>query len=395
MKNIITLLLATACSINSLWASIVPMQTAQVVATNFYRQNNIGITSFAVLAYTEKSPSGDALFYVFNMSGNGGFVIVSADNVVEPIIGYSNTGQYIMPEKGTNIDFWMQVKKKEIIGAKVKGIPATKEIASKWSNYKNSTTSIVSRQQHRVNSIFPSNTNYLVQTTWNQEPYYNAMCPGGSVTGCVATAMSQIMRYWQFPATGTSAHCYSSSYGTLCADFDTVQYRWKEMPLSLSASTPSGQSQEVAKLMYDAGVSVDMEYSPSGSGAWVIKGDDDSVCAQIAYYKYFKYDSNSIQGFRASSFSYVEWQTLIENELNNSRPVEYAGWDPLAGGHTWVCDGYNSLNQFHMNWGWGGQDNGWFALNNLDPGGLDFSVGFEAVIGIEPSGSSSCSLVAN
>lgn len=158
------------------------------------------------------------------------------------------------------------------------------------------------------------------------------------------------------------------------------------MPYSINNYT-----YEVAKLMYDCGVSVDMDYSPGESGAWVITGDYP-VCAQTAYVKYFGYNPATIQGLYESKFTTSAWTNLIINELAHNRPVQYVGWDSIsannAAGHTWVCDGYTSSNgMFHMNWGWSGSDDGPFALNALDPN-YQFNWWNEALIGIEPPSAS-------
>ncbi|HXB13248.1 MAG TPA: C10 family peptidase, partial [Bacteroidia bacterium] len=130
-----------------------------------------------------------------------------------------------------------------------------------------------------------------------------------------------------------------------------------------------------------------MDYAPGGSGAWVITGDYP-VCAQVAYVKYFGYNPATIQGVYESKYNLASWTALIENELNHSRPIEYVGFDSIANaGHTWVCDGYDASNNFHMNWGWGGSDNGNYAPNALNVG-YHFNWWNEAVIGIEPPATS-------
>ena len=321
---------------------------------------------------------------MFNVNANGGFVIVSAESATSPIIGYSNKGQYTLPVAGNNVDYWMQERKSKIINMRASNLAASAPIASLWNAYANNIR-IQNPRVNRVLGIFPSPTQYLVQSTWDQPFPYNGMCPGGSVTGCVATAMSQIMRYWSYPlhGIGHSAYndvnpAYSDNWGLLTADYDTSNYVWSAMPLSVPDT-----NWEVAKLLYDAGVSVDMDYTPTGSGAEVIAADDP-ICAQTSYVKYFGYDASTIQGLRQSSYNQTAWINLLEGELNNNRPVQYVGYDPNNGGHTWVCDGYNSISDFHMNWGWSGADNGWYNLDTLTPGPFNFSQNHEAVIGIEP-----------
>jgi PKD repeat protein len=150
------------------------------------------------------------------------------------------------------------------------------------------------------------------------------------------------------------------------------------MPLSVNSANAA-----VATLMYQCGVSVDMDYDPSGSGAWVITADD-SVCAQTSYVKYFGYDPYTIQGLIKANYADAAWIQLLQNEAINGRPVQYVGDDPTEGGHTWVCDGFDVNNNFHMNWGWSGADDGYFYINNLNSGNGNFSTDCEALIGIEP-----------
>lgn len=363
-------------------ANPVTQQTAQTVATNFYSQTFHLSAPNLTLTYTESSTNGQPDYYVFNVANNGGFVIVSAEDATNPIIGYSNKGQYVIPTGSNNIGWWMNCRKQEIEYARNNNMVASSEISNRWTRYINNTNPKVTHSVSSVQSVNP-----LLQSTWDQPWPYNAMCPGNSVTGCVATAMAQIMRYWSYPPHGHGYSGYwerqpdgfANSYGYLSADYDTSTYVWSAMPYSVT-----GTNNEVAKLMYDCGVSVDMDYSPPGSGAWVIKGDYP-VCSQNSYVKYFGYNAATIRGVYESNYSYQNWIALIENELNNSRPVQYVGNDSVNNeGHTWVCDGYDVNNNFDMNWGWSGYDNGYFSPSALNVLGLQFNWWNEAVIGIEP-----------
>jgi len=379
MKKIQTLLIAFVFGVYQLMANPVSSSVAKTVAWGFYTQNSQITSPNLSLAYTEMS-NGQPVYYIFNVNTNDGFVIVSAEDATHPILGYSTTGQYVVPEKGNNIDFWMQTKKGQILSIRSKNYTASSDIADEWTSYANNQTpQHAVRNTHNVMSfVLP-----LCQSTWNQSPYYNAYCPGGSVTGCVATAMSQIMRYWQYPAHGIGQNCYddippaySDNWGMQCADFDTSNYVWSAMPLNVSSN-----NNEVAKLNYDCGVSVDMDYTPSGSGAEVLGGYPS---AQYSYVNYFGYNAATLTGAYESSYSSSAWANIIENELNNSRLVQYAGFDATYGGHTWVCDGYNTNNDFHMNWGWNGADDGYYSVDSLNPSPYDFINSEQILYGIEP-----------
>ncbi|HXB10893.1 MAG TPA: Spi family protease inhibitor, partial [Bacteroidia bacterium] len=210
-------------------ANPVTEQTAQTVAVNFYNQTFRSVAINATLAYVQFSSDGQADYYVFNVNATDGFVIVSAEDAAHAILGYSNKGQYIVStDKNNNAAWWMNCRKQEIEYARLKNITSSADIAAEWSGYINNTVT----KQHRAMSF----VNPLLSSTWNQNgggaTPYNNLCPGGSVTGCVATAMAQIMRYWQYPAHGHGYNSYwdeksygfQMNYGQQVVNFDTSNY---------------------------------------------------------------------------------------------------------------------------------------------------------------------------
>jgi hypothetical protein len=221
----------------------------------------------------------------------------------------------------------------------------------------------------------------LLSTEWGQSTYYNDYCPvdydgpdDHALVGCVAVAMAQVMKYYNFPETGSGSHSYSHpSYGTLSADFGSTTYDWDSMPDSLS-----DYDSDVAELLYHAGVSVDMDYGPSGSGA-------STGATATALKTYFSYD-NTASYVRKSDYSGDDWAALLREEIDNNRPVIYRGYDVDAGsGHAFVCDGYSGSDYFHFNWGWyGSYQDEYFYLNDLTPGSHDYSDSQAAVVGIAP-----------
>ncbi len=354
-----------------LQAKPVSVSVAQVVASNFYTQNSRTPAGNLSLAYTETSPANNILYYIFNAPT--GFVIVAGDDALRPILGYSTEGQYVAPKPGTNFYYWMEGCASHINYVQSQNTEAAPSIAKEWNTYINNIN---------IHAPMAAAVSPLCQTTWDQPSPYNDMCPGGSVTGCVATAMAQIMKYWSYPSHGIGSSFYyetsPENYGLLYANYDTSNYVWSAMPNSVTSA-----NSQVAKLMYDCGVSVDMSYSPSESGAWVITADD-KICAQASYVNYFGYNPKTIQGLKRKNYSDSAWMAMIKNELNNNRVVQYAGWDSVYGGHTWVCDGYDTRNYLHMNWGWSGYDNGYYELDTLNPNPYFFSKTNEILIGIEP-----------
>ncbi len=382
MKKIIYLLFIFGLNIVGLNGAPVTPLLAKQIAENFYNQQSKTKVKTVTLLYKAQSDKGAATYFAFNMDNNG-FVLVSAEDAIKPIIGYSTENNFVVPKANTAIAYWLKEFSNSINIIRSKNLVADESIANEWMKYsvtKNINYDKTTGNNNQVMSSVPP----LIQTTWDQSPGYNNLCPGGSVTGCVATAMAQIMKFWNYPNQGTdsSSYCdcvasgYANDYGTLSANYSAATYNWANMPLNSSNS-------DVALLMYHCGISVDMDYSPSYSGAWMITADKP-VCSQNAYVSYFNYNPYTIQGLTRINYSDVKWISLLENELINGRPVQYVGYDPSGGGHSWVVDGFDSNDNFHMNWGWGGLDNGYYAINNLNTGNFNPSINHEALIGIVP-----------
>lgn len=342
-----------------------------------------GLNSSNATAKTEPT----TFFYVFN-DGTNGFVIVSGDDNVMPILGYSDEVAFDPNNVNKSVQKWLEGYKNQIRYTIDNNISATEEIQEEWTTYINGTTQSAARAAASVNP--------LVATKWNQAPYENALCPYDNnhnqrtVTGCPATAMAQIMKYWNYPTNGTGFHSYNhSTYGTLSANFGSTTYQWSSMPNTLSSSNNA-----VSTLMYHCGVAVEMNYgvaATGGSSSYVIIAAAPSAqqTCENAFKTYFGYNASTIQGLKRSNYSDNNWINLLKNELDQGRPIQYAGFG--SGGHTWVCDGYDNNNLFHMNWGWGGSQDGYFQLNALNPGGggiggagYSYNNNQQALIGIQP-----------
>lgn len=372
MKKIIYSLAALMIVVGSANAKHVDPATALKVATNFmYGTSKISKLDI-LLIYTAKSTAGVEDYYAFNYNDNTGFVIVSADDVAEPIIGYSTEGPFVAPVAGTNFAYWMGERQKEMEYIRANNLQADAIVANKWAEYLDN----ISNKE--TPPVFATSVSPLCAAKWGQTGTYNDLCPGGSMAGCVATAMTIIMKKWAHPTKGTGSSSYNSgSYGTLSANYGATTYNWAAM------TTPycSGSNTAVATITYHCGVAVQMNYSPSGSGAQVIGGNPS---AQYAYKTYFGYNPTSIKGLLRSSYQDAQWIQLLKDDLDKGQPIQYAGVDASAGGHTWVCDGYDATNKMHMNWGWNGSSNGYFGVNNMAAGGFDFSSQHQVCIGIVP-----------
>src|SRR6202012_5595593 len=186
-------IIALMAGIVSVKANPIGANTAQTVAANFYATNYASGSPSLELAYTDRDANGSPVYYVFNVKVSAqGFVIVAAEDASHPIIGYSNQGQFVIPsDSHNNVAFWLKRSKEQVVAMRTSNLAASADIASEWNGYISNSI--------RATHAAASANQHLCATTWNQYPYYNAYCPGGSVTGCVATAMAQIMWYCKYP----------------------------------------------------------------------------------------------------------------------------------------------------------------------------------------------------
>jgi hypothetical protein len=339
-----------------LFAGHVSEATAQRIAENFLKAKTHSKVEVALLEFEEKSDFPN--FYVF---GNEHcFVIVSADDCVHPILGYSTENGFGTRQMPENVKAWMQSYQDGIATAVANNYSATEEIAAQWSDLiEGKDLEVKSR-----NAVGP-----LVQTEWNQFSPYNLLCPEGTVTGCVATAMAQVMRYWSYPQRGLNSHSYYCGYSSnnLYAAFGDTDYDWGNMPYVDCDYWNEDEQLAVATLMYHCGIAVDMDYH------WLQSGADFSTSI-YALVNYFNYDTDIRLIQREDD---EVWIAELVNELDNGRPILYAG-----GSHAFVCDGYDESGYFHYNLGWGGMSDGYYLIDNIVNG---YSNGNEAIVGIQPS----------
>ncbi|MBN1634409.1 MAG: thiol protease/hemagglutinin PrtT [Ignavibacteria bacterium] len=370
---IISILLFLIISV-ALIANPVDENRASVIAKNHYWQMSAGIKQIEyaninpVIAHT-CAANNQALYYVFNINSDDGFVIISADDDAYPILGYSFKGKYVIPgEHQCNIYEWMRNYEEQIKFIKDEKLKASPDIRNLWKSLS------VFNENREIRGIIGP----LLATEWNQDCYYNGLCPvasqgpcGRCYAGCVACAMAQVMKYWNYPIHGTGSHAYiHPTYGLQSAYFGATTYNWNSMPLQVFSSNTS-----VATLLYHCGVAVEMNYGPNGSGAQSNK--IDSVL-QV----YFGYQNTADYKIK-SNYSNSVWISMVINELNNFRPMTYRGTSS-GGGHAFVLDGYQGTSYFHFNWGWSGSCNSYFYLTNLNPGTYNFTQGQAGVFGIQP-----------
>lgn len=359
-------------------AKKVDMSTARLVGKNFYYEQinsktAVPYESISITGQYAESYNNEIVYYVFSINDKG-FIIVSADDAVTPVIGYSFRNIFDPDNQPENFKGWMEHYMQQIEYVRQNNISADLDITTTWNRLltENPKDLTISKGVLDLEPL-------LINMEWDQTFPYNAMCPadpagpdGHALVGCIATAMSQIMTYWRYPATGQGYHCIfpTSSYGPQCADFANTTYDWDGIT--------TGNDKEcdpAALISYQAAVAVDMDFGPSASGSFMPK-------VPPAFINYFKYD-NTVQAKNRYS-NLTDWKNLIYDELNAGQPVMYNGSSTASGGHAWVCDGYQGADNFHMNWGWGGYANGYFTLNALNPAGENFNSNQGAVVYIKP-----------
>lgn len=301
-----------------------------------------GVNASTELIYTQPDSLGVPAAYVF---ANGeGLLVVSADDVALPLLGYTDAPA-AAGELPPNMLAWLGGYAREIAAARACGMKA-------------STQPLRAAAADRA-AIAP-----LVKSTWNQGTPYNMYCPtvAGTPcpTGCLATAMAQVMNYHQWPPVGTGNIDYYTETNNIHIQCNIGSYTldWANMRNSYSGISSSASKNAVARLMQVVGASLGMDYDPQGSGAI-------ARAATEALVNNFKYDS-AVALYYRDWFSYDDWQDIVYSELENERPVIYCGSGP-GGGHAFVCDGYSSDGYYHINWGWGGVSDGYFLLNALAP----------------------------
>ncbi len=386
MKKTFTLLALLCCFFaETLVANPVSQKQAQSVAELFW--NSLSDNSHSANFRMIRSPFTELYLFV-NTEGKG-FVIVSGDDRALPVLGYSTNSTIDIENMPVNAAAWLRDYEREIRYLKEHDVAATDFVQQQWEQLQRDNAPQV------VTTVSP-----LLTTTWNQSPYYNDLCPYDSeygeraVAGCVATATSQVMKYWNHPSSGVGSHSFvHPTYGTLSADFANTTYNWSQMPNSLSASSSTAQKTAVATLTYHIGVAIEMDYGVSGSGAYTFEYGQSLPSAENALKTYFKY-KNTLHGEFKQFYTDTQWLDMLRADLDLSHPVIYSGSD-TSGGHCFVCDGYNNNNQFHFNWGWGGYCDGYYTIGSLNPnpGGTGgnatytFNLNNGAVFGIEPDGS--------
>lgn len=342
-----------------LTAATIGQEQAREKAERLLGKQVVCISDKLLSRESRKNQDETALF-VFNGADGVGFVIVSAEEEIGDVLGYSASTSITaeMPE-------------------------ALKLYLNTFQQYVQQYRRERIRTEKLVNVLNAGEVAPLLTTRWAQEAPFNNLCPMDgskrSLTGCVATALAQIMKYWEWPMIGTG-------YGSATCGKEVVHgpldhtYQWavmlntkEQLEASVSAATA------VAELMYDCGLAVSMDYSSSASGA---------MTPFKALYANFSYNPMTLRSYRQDCFeSETEWMHTIFHELDNGRPVYYAATSVIdkVTSHAFVIDGYDNHSFLHINWGWGGTYDGYFNISLMNPPGYQFTIDQEAIVGIEPA----------
>ena len=376
MRKILISISLLCLSLGAL-ADVVPSDRAYKVAQQFMNSSVLTEVWDGNEAET-KSPL-DPVFHVFNAQG-GGWVIVSGDDCTVPILAYNESGRFDKYNMPPAMSWWLGMMRDEILEARKARKSGTENTRYRWSHPGGIET--------KAGSVRKT----LETACWDQEAPYNRLLSqyvtknGTGVedllTGCVATAMAEVLRYHHWPehGTGTLSGYTTDSFRYSVAGFsiEDHQYDWDNMPLNYDSSWTEGQKDAVAQLMLDCGVMVMMDYGTNSSGAY----PEDVVPALTEHMQYSKRAELKSRSY----FTDDQWLSMIKYDIDNCGPIIYGGSTTGGSGHQFLCDGYDMEGKrLHINWGWSGRDNdAWFTLALSIPGSYTFSERQVAVFGLVP-----------
>lgn len=376
MKKIYAIIVVLSLFALSVSAQRVAVDEATNVCINFLKEKGQVADAEAVrLAETYTQPDGTSALYRFTTSG-GGFVVVSASTTTPPVLAYSLDNDFEMIPPVRDL---FHLYKQEIAVAEKNNWDARSEAASRW---KELLSNDLPHQPKRGTAGGP-----LLTTTWDQGKFYNTYCPWDVLSGpyydyrvpngCVALACSQILNYHRYPESGNGMTTYiPQGYPRQTVYYYNHKYNYDAM-----CNKPTNYANEIAKLAYHYGVAIQMNYNYDGSGA-------NTARAKEKFVSIFKYDPSITTYYRGSYFDTLvsEFIEILKEEIDLKRPVYYSGCtETYASCHAYVLDGYDEDNLFHINYGWGGASNAYYAIDNFVAGPSHFDFGAETIAKIFPS----------
>lgn len=370
MRKTLTLFIASLFAMPS-FADDRSEQEMQTIALQALCSSNLqagGAKKAAANIAVEKYQSLD-MVNVYGIKGKG-VVFISKDDDIEPVLGISDE-DFDVNNMPCGMKWWLNTANKSLERMKAKGIT------------------------YSANPMAASGRpTYFIKTYWNQDKPFNNLCPqiNGSAapTGCIATAMAQIMKYYQYPATSKGTGIYSvTTYKDKNDKEGTTKwykrelghtYQWTAMLSSYGMMTED-ENDAVATLMADAGAACQMNYQANSSGTieWY---------AAKGFAENFRYDSLAISCLQRDFYTDAEWMEMVRKEMEAKQPVLYCGSDEIEGGHAFLLDGIQSDGKVHVNWGWGKSGDGWFDIDVLRPNitgftGEGFNIGQSMVLGFK------------
>lgn len=390
MKRLFLLLLPALLGTGTLPAREITAEQARQAATRFWQSapaTRGGVPpSWQLVRDSEnsatRSTGADPAYYVFDNTAGPGFVIVAGDDVAMPVLGYSFDSEFPSGALPSNLQAWLDGLRETVNKARAAGLKAESSVTQAWAATRSGNTVVK-----------------LETALWNQDEPYNRLCPTyqetRTYTGCTATAMAIAIRYHQWPerGTGTLPAYTTGSYGISVPGVTLGHaYDWANMKLKYAYSYQGTTDYEyteftqieataVATLMRDCAVMLQSDFGPDGTGAF--SSDIPNLLIN-----HMGYDRQT-RWLSRISYSTREWNELLQNELDNDRPIIYSGYNSQSG-HAFILDGYTDTNYYSVNWGWSGYCNGYFLLTALDPegqgiGGSDhYNDGQNAIVGIQP-----------
>lgn len=348
MRKSILFLLVLVLGTFILQAKPIDRTLAQTAAQQFATAQLALEKATPQLVYTGQNES----FYVFNLNAHS-FVIIAGDDAHRPVIGYSDESAFDAANIPPALAYYLDGVAECMLP--LRDATATLDVAAEWASVLEHGR-LISRNGGR-------GTGYFCQTKWNQDYPYNYCCPedpagsgGHAIVGCLATAMSQLMRFWAYPTKGNGSHCYyHNDYGEICADFGNTDYDWDNMPNVLNNSSTEAEKLATGTLCFHCGVTIDMGYGPDGSGG--ASGPIPGVMNQ-----YFNYCDAIVQ-LRRDDYETETWKAMVREQFDMGWPMYYGGCQD-GGCHAFVCDGYDDFDMFHFNLGWGGSSDGWYFIDD-------------------------------
>jgi hypothetical protein len=347
-----------------------PMKAHQLAET-FWQQSGCevrsGISANTLMDITTQTEF--AHLYIF--SNAGGFVILSGDDCAKPILAYSTNGGFDPENIPAAVRDWLFTYEIRIEDAIYQHLEATSEIAAQWE---------MLQSGHWRDSKNTETVDPIITAKWGQGSPYNALCPPNTPVGCVAVAMGQVMHHWKYPEHGIGSHSYTYNGITHNVDFSSATYNWNAMPNSCSSANNA-----VATLLYHCGVAIETWYTSSNSTAYVLYSPAHPYNAESALKEFFGYSSDA-HGELRSRYDKDTWMSMLKSNLDAGIPIIYNGFNSSnAGGHCFICDGYDANNFFHFNWGQRGNYDGYFEIDDMTPSNQNFSYNQGAILDLVPA----------